>query len=323
MIAALIVIGFLALVILVLVVLFATQTIPTIPYPETAEVTYLLDSVSLQIGFSEPVATQGTRGQCNLYTTFTTDTTTVDSLIPYGNVDELPDEFLCNDGYSLALSKQITTCQTELCRGTDGLDYAYGESQIFYGICLENEPCENGRSAVILNAEYDSGKLTRSSQCIASNGTSFFSTPCPQTSTSQVNSFLNVDTQVLSYTPDYLVTRIRAPGTVNCLVSDGNAVGSIPCLSREDQGYSWILTTSNPSDTSYGELYYPSRLIVSPTEIPTDIDQLNNILRQSNQLEGNISGQLLLNKYTQCTTGQTCYPAASEIVSGFVYQNLV
>jgi hypothetical protein len=295
----------LLIVIVVLVLLLLFGVFKPIPVTNPALVDELLNTISLQQGWNplEGKPVSGERGQCLLYSTFSIETPVVDGLTPLGKLSSLPAEFQCDDGFTQSLVKLSRVCAQEQCLGTNGLLYTQGQEELFYAQCGTTSSCPNGRSAVILNFDVSQGVVTSKARCINTVGSTFNLGVCPaNTSTTGANYFLNVDN--VSITEDVGLVRIRAPGTVDCLVPQNGNLAVTPCLSAPDEGYTWFITPKLCIPDTDGTECYPEQIVTIPPNWE-DIDledpkEVELVLKTTKSIQMS-NGKLVLSPYALCT----------------------
>ncbi len=270
----------------------------------------LLNDISLQNGWDpvEGSPVTGERGECLLYPTFSVETSVVDQIEPIGSSAELPAEFQCDDGFTMLLEKRSRVCAQAECLGSNGNLYTTGDTETFYSECGQAKPCPNGRSAIVLNFNIERGIVSSKARCLTYQNDTFNVAPCPaETSQSDSQFFLNVDQIPVTYTTN--LVRIRAPGTVNCLLPNGNGLIVSPCLSDPNEGYSWLFTPKIciPNTDPPGSQCYPEQIATIPTGIEDlDFENPEAVLAllktvESIQLSSESSQNLVLKPYGLCT----------------------
>lgn len=301
---------------LILLDYFQEYTVPA-PIIDT-----FLEDISLQEGWDPiegiPLTTE--RGKCLLYPTFSLNTSLVDSIEPIANVEDLPPEFRCDDGYSMPLQKRTRTCGVEECRGSDGGIYFKHDVEEYYVKCGEVEPCSSGRSAVIFNF-YPPG--LSGATCLESNSESFLLGSCSSNVENQ-RIFLNVDQVPIA--DGVTLVRIRAPGSDHCLVPSEGGLASKKCLSRTDQGYSWVFLP-RICDPDNEKICYEPQITTLPIDLdPNRLVEKDYLLAVASTLDSLQAGPNLLpiiQPYQPCNLESGhCY-RKSGIVSGYSYKSFL
>lgn len=231
--------------ILLIIVLFVLLTQGVFEEIQTGgpQADAFINSITRQHGFctpdgkcdGSPVA--GERGKCQLYRTFSSETEIIDTIPPEGEVDKIPADLACDDGFVKALQKRTRECLIDECTGIDGKRYKKEEKETSYFPCANLKKCKNPRSAIIL--DFVPGKKSPSVfKCIAADEDKYWVTPCPSQVTIDDNVFLNIEQIPIT---DFGVTavRIRAPGSVNCLVPKNDKISIAPCEGEKNEGFTW------------------------------------------------------------------------------------
>lgn len=287
-------------VILILLVVFGVIRSP----PTQSEIADNYTSIlKLQLGFgdsfpySEPIPdTSYNRSDCLVYNTFTTRADTVDTLLPIGYAAN--NNFICNDGYTLALSKQYETCEQSFCIGQDGNEYTKGERRIFYANCDTLDTCKNFRSVVAFNYYLVENVIGPSSYCLDADNTAsnpnFGLISCSEAAENPTltnDIFVTVESAPAYLGSDFLVSRLRIPNQDRCLFFEVAGSDQIPtgkiytssCSQSKNSGYSWLYHDK----ISIGSKVYPSGFITYYGNLTEEeFQNLEQLLENSGALSG-------------------------------------
>ena len=305
----LIVVGF-----LILAALLYTGILIPIDMTVTSVIDRAVEERMLQVNWSTAKPVEGERGNCLFYETLSTETEFVDTLEPLIAVNDLPEEFRCNDGFTLALSKNVHICNGERCPGINGLMYSDGEVEEFYATCGGVSSCPNARSGVIFGFDLDEDNhLVDDSVCLQYTENEGEE---PKWSTTHCFPKDYFDTMIFSAIDQIDVgvgfrTRIRIPNTDVCMVPDiaNDTVRNAQCSLLATNGFEWLLlndictpsfSTANPGGprvcTIIGERCFNSYLTTIPTDYkwpplpeltdgdPTSCESLKEINNAYNEL---------------------------------------
>ena len=271
----------------------------------------LLNTISLEQGFCDPVTgncngvpVAGSRGQCNVYETFTLDTATVDQLNPL-LLSSLPQFLQCSDGFNMALQKNQRVCLASQCVGKNGKIFSQGGVEEFYMSCANLTACADKRTAIMLNFNVSQAtqKITPDTLCITANlnaatANAVQVVPCNTLTTPQNSAFWNVLLNPISKTSGFVSIRFpisdsclapanlssTAPGTVNNVQSIGSATVNLQsCNALPVAGQVFLLTPqlcSIHTQTVFGPGGVPTDQVVPPVvcyppqllERPSDAD---------------------------------------------------
>lgn len=287
-------ITFFVLIFLVLLGVFKTQ-----PVPQSGFAAQQAQSISLQAGFSTPAPVDcpsseiPCRGNCLLYSTFSTELDIVNGLTPISNeqISSLPSDIACADGFTQALQLVEATCQQEECVGRNGQVYGFGQTEQFYVNCEDLPNCSNPRSAVVFNFNLVGTQLNSDAVCLAADTegtvTQFFGTSCSTQVGLNDIIFLNVNANQNG------LYQIRAPGTGNCLVPNITTLVSEPCNNSPNGGFGFALLTPFSVSSINAARNYPTQFVqqanINQTAISNGITTINTNIQTYNSNINNLT----------------------------------
>ncbi len=298
------------LILVILIILIATKVIaPKTTFNPLLQ-QFLFDN-SLENGFCTDVQkaagvpctgnpVSGVRGQCNLYTTFSSATNVVDQLTPTPLFTGA-----CNDGFVQGLQKNSRTCLASECLGKDGKIYTNGQIEEIYVSCADLPDCTAKREAIIFNYFIDpiTQKLTPKAGCMVSSTNltaqqgALFEENCSVANqqllsqNSQISPFPLLDETVLQ--GGYTLTSLRSTNQIDCLaplVSSNPEFGipesqtQIVACSSLPVVQNWLFVPDLCSIFTPG--CFPQQIVTRPSD--SDLGKLQQLALQ-NDVDGQVS----------------------------------